>query len=797
MNNELRPPGWPGGLPRWTSSAKNGVGTAIGAQSQVWFTLSHGIINEVYYPNIDQANIRDLGFLVTDGNGFFSEEKRDTQHEILPLSQGVPGYCLTNSCSAGRYRLTKTILTDPERDVLLQQIEFKPLQGQLTDYHLYALIAPHLNNEGYHNNGWIGDYKGIGMLFAQKNGLALALACTVPFKAASCGYVGTSDGWQDIKNHQLMSWFYSQASDGNIALTGEIDLTACHGQFGLSLGFGISPEEAAEQARSGLLQPFERVKRHYIQEWQAFQSECLDLGQPSKEGFDLYRVSTAVLKTHEAKRFAGGMIASLSIPWGNVKGDHDLGGYHLVWPRDLVESAGGLLAAGDIASVRRTLFYLMCTQEQDGHWPQNMWLNGKPYWYGLQMDETALFIVLADKLRQINQLDDLNIWPAIRQAATFLVQNGPVTEQDRWEENGGYSPFTLACEVAALLAAADFADEAGEKPVGCYLRETGDFWNANIERWTYVQDTELAQQHKVEGYYVRIAPPDISKAASRANGFVTIKNRPPGENQYSTTQIVSCDALALVRFGLRAADDPRILNTLKVIDAILKTETKTGPIWHRYNEDGYGEHYDGSPFDGTGRGRGWPLLGGERAHYELAAGHHQEAERLLVVMTAQASLGGLIPEQVWDAPDIPEKKLYKGHPSHSARPLVWAHAEYIKLLRSLRDRRVFDMPGQPVQRYQIDQVGTFIESWRFNHKTWCISRGKQLRVETLAPALVRWSNDNWQTVKDTSTSDTGLGIYFADLPTGKLTAGTKLLFTFYWPEVERWEGTNYEVTIEE
>jgi glucoamylase len=796
MTNEV-PPGGPGGIPRWTSSAKTGVGTAIDAQSRVWFTLSHGIVNEVYYPNIDQANIRDLGFLVTDGGSFFSEEKRDTKHEILPLAQGVPGYCLTNSCIRGRYRLAKTIITDPERDVLLQQVEFKPLQGQLGDYHLYALLAPHLNNEGYHNNGWIGDYKGIGMLFAQKQGLTIALACSVPFKAASCGYVGTSDGWQDLKNYQRMTWFYSHAPDGNIALTGEIDLEACQGQFVLALGFGSSPEEAGEQARSGLLQNFERVKRHYVQQWQSFQATCLDLGQPSKAGFDLYRVSTAVLKTHEAKRFAGGMIASLSIPWGNAKGDYDLGGYHLVWPRDLVESAGGLLAAGDVASARRTLFYLMCTQEPDGHWPQNMWLDGKPYWYGLQMDETALFIVLADKLRQIKALDDLNIWPTIRQAAAFLVQNGPATEQDRWEETAGYSPFTLASEVAALLAAADFADEAGEKPVARYLRETADLWNANIERWTYAQDTELARQTGVAGYYVRIAPPDVWKASSVADSFVSLKNRPPEKSRYPTGQIVSPDALALVRFGLRAADDPRIVNTIKVIDAALKTETQTGPVWHRYNQDGYGEHEDGRPFDGTGKGRGWPLLAGERAHYELAAGHRQEAERLLEVMTAQASSGGLLPEQVWDAPDLPEKNLCNGHPSHSARPLVWAHAEYIKLLRSLRDGRIFDMPTQPVQRYQQNKTGTPFAIWRFNHKAQQIPAGKQLRVETRAPATVHWSADGWQTVTDTPTLDSSLGIYYADLPTAKLAAGTKVVFTFCWPQVNHWEGTNYEVQVKE
>ena len=127
----------------------------------------------------------------------------------------------------------------------------------------------------------------------------------------------------------------------------------------------------------------------------------------------------------------------------------------------------------------------------------------------------------------------------------------------------------------------------------------------------------------VDGYYVRITPPDVASANSPAKGFVPIKNRPPGTILASAARIVSMDALALVRFGLRSPHDPRIINTLKVIDSVLKTETSTGPVWHRYNQDVYGEHDDGSPFDGDGIGRGWPLLAGERAHYELAAGNLQ------------------------------------------------------------------------------------------------------------------------------------------------------------------------------
>jgi glucoamylase len=787
--------GHPGMPARWTSSAKSGIGTAISHQSRIWFTISHGIINEVYHPNLDQANTRDLGFLVADGAKFFSEEKRDCHHEIAQPHKDVPFFRLSNTCKHLRYRISKTVVTDPRRDVLVQKVRFEPLKGKLTDYGLYALLAPHIGNRGYGNNGWIGTYKGTPMLFASRNGTALALACSTPFKAMSCGYVGFTDGWQDISKHKKMTWFYPKAEDGNIALTGQIDLAACGGDFVLALAFGRNWAEAGQRARGALLQDFYETLSGYIDAWKTVQSRFLNLGDTGNPEVDYYRVSTAVLKIHEAKRFPGGIIASLSIPWGFDRGDGDLGGYHIVWPRDLVEAAGALLAAGDSAGARQTLMYLMCTQESDGHWPQNMWLDSRPYWGGVQMDETAFPILLADALRRMGKLSGLNPWSLVRRAAEFLLRNGPVTQEDRWEEDGGFSPFTLAAEVAALLAAADFAEAEGEGHAATFMRQTADIWNSNIERWTYVTDTTLSKQVGVEGYYVRIAPLEVADAASPLKGFVPIKNRPPADRNAPVSQIVSPDALALVRFGLRAAKDLRIVNTVKVIDALLKTETKTGPVWHRYNQDGYGEHSDGRPFDGTGVGRGWPLLAGERAHYELAKGNADEARKLARVIEAQTGPCGLIPEQVWDAKDIPEHELVNGRPSGSAMPLVWAHAEYIKLLRSMRDGQIFDTPPQPVQRYQKDKTTPPFGFWRFNHKVRSIPEGKTLRMEVLSPATVHWSVDNWKTVVDTKTLDTGLGVYVADLPTDKLPAGGQVRFTFFWQKSQSWENTDFAVTM--
>ncbi|MGC1107486.1 MAG: glycoside hydrolase family 15 protein [Candidatus Acidiferrales bacterium] len=788
-------PGHPGITPHWTSSSKSGVGTAVSSQSRLWFTISHGIINEIYYPNIDRADTRDFQLLVTDGLNFFSEEKRDAEHKIEPLAQGVPGYRLTNTCKRHRYRIVKTVVIDSLREVLLQRIKFEPLLGSLKDYHLYALLAPHVNDQGQGNNGWLGDYKSIPMLFAQREDIVLALACSAPFLGRSCGYVGRSDGWSDISEHKRMTWFYPRAMDGNLALTAEIDLQACGGDFCLALGFGEAPPEAGQRSRATLLEKSDSVVKRYVDGWQHVQTSFLDLGEGQQNGFDTYRVSTAVLRTHESKRFPGGMIASLSIPWGASKSDHDVAGYHVVWPRDLVQAAGGLLAAGDPDSARRTLFYLMSTQDADGHWPQNMWLPGTPYWNGIQMDGTGFVILLADLLRRTGELSTINPWPTVRAAAAFLVGHGPESEQDRWEENAGYSTYTMAVEIAALLAAADFADEAKEGKLAGYLRQTADTWNSNIDQWTYATGTQLARKVGVDGYYVRMAPPEVLKTGSVLGVSLKIKNQPADKGTLAASAVVSPDALALVRYGLRAANDPRIVNTAKVIDATLKTEVSTGPVWHRYTMDGYGETSDGSPFGNAGIGRGWPLLGGERAHYELARGNRGEAHRLLGVMAKQTSPGGLIPEQVWDAADIPQRELFNGHPSGSGMPLAWAHAEYVKLARSLRDERVFDTPPQTVERYQVQKTGSSLSTWRFNHMAKHLLEGTSLRVEVLTPAIVHWSGDDWKTVADVKTVDSGLGLHYVDLPTNKLPIGGKVTFTFFWPDANRWEGANLEVGV--
>lgn len=780
--------GAPGSSPRWTSTAKSGIGTALWNSSLVWFTLSHGILNEVYFPSVDVACIRDIGLIVTDGVALFSEEKRDAVSTVTSDADGVPAYRLVNRCRRGRYEIHKRVVSDPRRNVLLQHIRFVPLGPDAASYRLYLLLAPHIGNSGSDNYAWVGEYRGVPMLFACRADITLALACSAPWKSASVGFVGASDGWQDLHRHKRLTWGFDQADNGNVALTGEIDADAARDGVVVAVGFGASVEEAGLRVQQSFLDGFETAHHIYVTGWEQLQASLVPLDRLAPRPGDLYRTSVAMLRMHEDKRFPGGMVPSLSIPWGFEKGSTNLGDYHVVWPRDLALAGGALVAAGARAEALRVLHYLFATQEADGHWAQSMTIDGRPLWNSPQMDEPALAILYVDLLMREGLLDggdDVDrLWPMVRRAAGFIVRSGPVLQGDRTDRDPGFSPYTLAAEVAALLVAADLAERHHEPEVARYLRETADIWNEGTDIWTWVTGTDLARWVGVEGYYVRFAQAAERPFSTPRPGLDAARARGRAE------EAVTPDALALVRFGLRAADDPRILDTLRVIDDVLKVDTPYGASWHRCSDDRYGEHDDGSAFDGSGVGRAWPLLTGERAHYELAAGRPDAAEALMTAMEAFAP-HGLIPEQVWDADDVSDSGLAFGRPTGSAMPLAWAHAEYIKLRRSLHEGRVFDMPSQTVERYQHRKVRDGRVAWRFNLTLSRIPSGHPIRIETLAPAEVHSSVDGWNTRRISSTTDTGLGIHWVDLPA--LEGQQVMEFTFFWPAAERWEERRFSI----
>ena len=711
--------------------------------------------------------------------------------------------------------------------MLLQRITATAADGSLENYRLFVTGSPRLGNQGSDNTAWLADFRGRQMLFARREGHSLALGCSAPWLARSVGFVGVSDGRTDIKAHGRMTCQYDKAEHGHVAFTGEVDLHACGGKFILAMGLDRSPDAAALNLSLSLTGAFGDARNLYIKQWSDWQKSLNQRCESSTDEIshatsdergrpdssrprvnpvadvdepNLYRTSTMVLKTHRSKRFAGASVASLAVPWGDVRSADDPGGYHLVWPRDMVEESLGFLAIGAFDETRQALNYLKVTQNPDGGWAQNVWLDGTVYAAGVQLDEAALPILLVDFARRESALSDEQLrdhWPMIRAAAGFLIRSGPSTGQGRWENAPGLQPYTLATIIAALVVAAKFADRSGEPEVADYLFQTADLWNDQIEDWTYAIGTSLAEQLGLDGYYVRLAPPPGIKALNRQGKMPTERQA----RDLPVDQVVSCDALALVRFGLRAADDPRILNTVKAIDAVLKADLPAGPCWRRYNGGYYGESDEGDPFSGAkdkhGHGRAWPLLTGERGHYELAAGRPESARQLLETMGGLCSQIGFLPEQVWDMDDLPSKNLFKGRPAGSAMPLAWAHSEYIRLLRSVRDGKVFDLPADVHERYVLKRTGTNLALWRFDCKSVSLPAGRTLRVETLAPAIVFYSVDGWKTSRETTTRRTGIGLHFVDLPTADLHPGDHLVFTFRWPEADdKWQGEDFFLTVE-
>ncbi|MCI4322035.1 MAG: glycoside hydrolase family 15 protein, partial [Thermoplasmata archaeon] len=490
--------GGPGIEPRWTHGNKDGVGTAYSADSKLWFTLWRGVVTEVYYPLIDHPQLRDLQFLVTDGRGLFQEEKRHLETRTVRLNDHSLGYRVTSADPERRYSLTKEVIADPHLPVLLERVRFDRATGS-GDLTLHVLAAPHLDGGGAGNSGYVARVAGRDVLLAERNGTWLALGASVPFSQLSCGFVGASDGWTDLHTHFAMEWEFDRATNGNIALTGALEVPDAK-EFTVALAFGRGRQHAVAALLQSLSRPYEELRQRFLNQWERPMPAPAHARAPHFAS--VYHSSFALLLAHEDKTFPGAIIASLSIPWGYAKGDDDRGGYHLVWTRDLVEAAMGLLAAGDRTTPLRTLTYLAASQQADGGFPQNFWLDGAPYWMGRQLDEVAYPILLADRLRRDNALSEFDPYPMVRRAARYLVTQGPVTEEERWEEASGYSPSTLAAVIAACVAAADFAEAEGDAPASAFLLSYADFLEGHLESWTVTRHGTLLPE--VPHHYVRI-----------------------------------------------------------------------------------------------------------------------------------------------------------------------------------------------------------------------------------------------------------------------------------------------------
>jgi glucoamylase len=794
MTSKNPAPGGPGIPPRWTRGSKDAVGTAYSTSSRLWYTLANGVVTECYYQTIDSPQLRDLQYLVSDGETFFHDERRNMRSEVECLGPVGLGFKITNYDREGRYTIEKQIIGDPHLNCLLVHTKFNVApewQGRL---HLYVLCAPHLEIGGWHNNAVVLHARGRQALMAYREDKFLVLLATAHFERLSCGYVGVNDGWTDLAAHLTMEYAYDSALDGNIALTAEVDLSRGT-EFTLGLGFGHTAHNAAAVLAESLSIPFDTSLKSFLDQWQRTSKRLALLDKIQHRDSMLFTRSINLLLAHEDKIYPGAMIASMSIPWGEDKSDDDLGGYHLVWTRDMVNSATALLAVGDTATPLRALIYLTITQREDGGFYQNFWIDGDPYWTGVQLDEVSFPIILAWRLWKANALGNFDPYITVLRACGYLIRKGPATPQERWEEAGGYSPSTLASNIAALICAAEFLESRDEKPSAEFVRSYADFLESHVEKWTVTNSGTLVPG--ILRHYIRINPA-ISRDGAQGDedpdsGVLVLANQRPGDRaSYPAKEIVDAGFLELVRLGIRRPGDPLIEDSLKVVDAVLKVDTPKGPCWKRYNHDAYGQRDDGSSFQVWGVGRPWPLLTGERATYELAAG--RDVDPLLVAIENFTTGIGLIPEQIWDGPDMPTKYLCFGGPTGAANPLMWAHSEYVKLLRSVVDKRVFDLIEPVAQRYQNDHPRPAIEVWKINRQVRRVPAGSLLRVQASSQFVLHWSADGWKTTQDTPSIATVVGVEYADIQTSAAQTGS-LVFTFFWPADGNWQGVDYHVEV--
>lgn len=760
-------PGAPGDAPTWVNAAKTGAGASYeayvdgryadggptGDVSRVWFSLADGVLTETMYGLIHEAQIKQLRFAVVTETGL-SVEGTDTtsRTEYLhtdangrPLS---PAYRVITTDKQGRYEIEKRIYTDPDQQSLVVRTTFKAMRGEITPY---LLLEPHIANTGVNDLGQAS----LDRLHAYEGSTHLVLRSDAPFEMATVGFVGASDALTDLKAHARINNAYASTgtSTGNLMLTGALPAVRAGQTLSRDfiIGFGDSEATASAAGQATLATGLDAVLANFNGEgsavgWEDYIASLTDLpriAEQSTDGGKLAYASALMLKVQEDRTHAGALIASLSNPWGDtVDATNPSTGYKAVWPRDFYQVAMAMLALGDTETPLAAFRYLPQVQVRadtpgntgaTGWFLQKTWVDGTIEWVAVQLDQTAMPIMLGYKLWKAGLVSDAEMagmyTRMIKPAADFLVEGGnlglnwndrtvtpPWTQQERWEEQEGYSPSTTAAVVAGLVTAAEIARASGDTASAERYLATADDYAGKIESRMFTTEGSLGDGK----YFVRITRndnPNDRAPIGEANA----------QQGLPEDQIVDGGFLELVRYGVRPADAPSIVATLPEYDdqtredrLRVRYDLNGVPAWRRYGNDGYGENVETGNGYGVGgmtpgqRGRVWPFFTGERGHYDLAAiladtsGNEGWREsslngiRLLYVrgMESFANGGLLLPEQVWDGVGNPTAYDYQpGQGTNSATPLAWTHAEYIKLLRSLADRKVWDRYDPVAERY--------------------------------------------------------------------------------------------------
>lgn len=725
----------PGALSHFDLARKDCLGTAENTTSKVWYTVADGVLSDVYYPTIDNTNVETLQFIVTDGSTFTDLATRDMTYTVASLGPSGMACEVTSTAKSGRYRLVTDYITDPGRNSVLMRTHLVPLVGG--NYHVYVRFDPTVNGNGGGGSGNGGaDSATVDTSTGHKIAVAydtvtatnaandnyrqpVYAALDGPFGQVESGFAGAaSDALTQLDASHALTGSTTLALNGNVVQTASL---ASGGQFTLALGFGSTQAGAVATAEGSLHAKFDLAFAVYQAGW-AFYDARLNAPPHSISGLtaaqmraadSLYYVSANVLKASEDKTFPGAIAASMASPWGQAISAGDpantyFGSYREVFARDLYEAWTGLMADGDLATARDAVNFLFLHQQQaDGSMPRNSLLNGKtaPDSFGTQLDEAAYPILMADQMGMFSNSLYVN---HVRPAALFIISHGPSYGVERWEEQGGYSPSTIAAEIAGLVAAADIAKHNGDTTSAQLFLGVADDYQRSIKGWTVTTNGPLSSQP----YFIRLSKtgdPNAAISYNLGNGGPTLDQR----------SVVDAGFLELVRLGELSASDPTVAASIPIVDATIENSTASGPGWHRYNGDGYGDSAStGTPWAPSGQGTGhlWPALSVERGEYDLVSGASPSAASLVPSFSGFASGVGLIPEQVWELPNLAASPygtdptvasigFVNGQAAGSAAPLTWSSGSYVRLLADIKAHRLLDTPDVTTDRYVTHTQG--------------------------------------------------------------------------------------------
>jgi glucoamylase len=679
-------PGAPGSDATWNESNVTGFADSLGAGSKVWYTLGNGELENVLYPETDNPDTSGLQYIVTNGSSFASTETSGTSHTTSLVDPQSPVWQQVNKASNGDFTITKTYIADPSRSVVLVQTTFANLTS--SPLNLYADYHPQLDNDGMGNTG--GTDATSGDLVASNGPVSSALASSAGFSQTTSGYVGSaSDGESELTSGYALSSTYSSApTGGHIDQVAQIPVAASGSTtFTLALAFDSSQSAAVSDASASLAAGFSSLESSFEAGWHSWFAglhapPASVTGSPGLE--TQYNVSLMDVKADEDKTYTGAFVAAPTVPWGaSVSADTGTGtsgahGYHAVWTRDEYEMATALLAAGDTADAQAALSYILSYEaESNGAVKQNTWLNGTAVFGSTQMDEVADPIILAYQLGDTGS----SYWATLKNLANYLVANGPYTPEERWEEIGGYSPSTMAAEIAGLLCAASLAEANGDTTDAATYQSTAQSWASEVDSLTYTTNGPYGSG----SYYLRITPDGQPNAGTS----IGIAN---GGGSHDDRTVVDAGFLELVRLGVKPASATDITNSISVVDSQIEVSTPEGPIWHRYSFDGYGETASGGDYTASGVGNPWPVLSGERGEYDVADGNLSGAQSLLQTMAGAANGGYQIPEQVWGGSTGTGGFTF-GQPDNSSTPLMWAMAQYARLAIDISAGTDVDTPA--------------------------------------------------------------------------------------------------------